>query len=114
MFEFLRVHYVQFANYDLTIDLGTKLMTKLGYDPTDTDSPLAQAGVEIAARVIDYAKTDGSNQQGKYKDTTNFVPMDGFEELGWGVGNQMNPDVWKPLIQPINGTRTYNYSEALF
>jgi hypothetical protein len=86
---------------DVSQDCFGKLMTKLGYDPTDTtatgDSPRA-LGNRIGRAVLDQSFDDGSNEAENYKDTTGWtsvnppLPVEDANSL-----SVVDPSIWQPI-----------------
>jgi PAP2 superfamily len=80
-------------------------MARLGYDPTDTTGNLATpqgVGNVAAAAVIQFRRTDGSNQLGNlnggapYSDYTGYSPVNTPTQI-------LDPTHWQPLSVP-NGS----------
>jgi hypothetical protein len=83
-------------------------MRELGYDPanytTDTSTP-AGIGNVAAAVLLDYRRSDGSNQENGYADPTGYVPVNTWNQVN-------NPNYWQPLRLP-NGTGGFVIQECL-
>jgi len=84
----------------VSADCFGKLMTKLGYDPSDTattgDSPRA-LGNRIGKAIIDGAMNDGSNEAENYKDTTAWTSVNPPLEVEKSTISVVDPSVWQPL-----------------
>jgi hypothetical protein len=80
------------------------LMDTLGYDSSNTsttgDLPAA-VGNRIAAAVIAFGQTDGSNEANNYADTTGYMPVNPPQDINATGINTVDPNRWQPLI--ING-----------
>jgi len=76
------------------------LMTKLGYDATDTgttgDSPRA-LGNRIGKAIIDGTLDDGSNEAANYQDTTGWTSVNAPLEVEKSGLTVVDPSVWQPL-----------------
>lgn len=96
---------ISFAAYNTLIDqIPTAkesfdaLMEELGYDATDasTDTTTPQGiGNTVAASILEFRHTDGSNQlgdlaEGSYADYTGYTPVNSPEEI-------TDPNRWQPL-----------------
>lgn len=81
-------------------DCFGKLMTKLGYDPSDTttegDSPRA-VGNRIGKAIVDGAMTDGANEAENYKDTTGWTSVNPPLEVEKSTITVVDPSIWQPL-----------------
>jgi hypothetical protein len=68
-------------------------MAELGYSLSDTSTP-ATVGRTAAQANIDYRRTDGSNQQNGYADTTGYQPVNTWDRVNdrWR---------WQPLCVPL-------------
>lgn len=89
-------------------------MARLGYDPSDTSGNLATPhgiGNVAAAAVIQFRRTDGSNQLGNinggnpYSDYTGYVPVNTPFQI-------LDPARWQPLAVP-NGSGGTNIQSFL-
>jgi hypothetical protein len=101
---------VSYAAYRALVDLFPTevakfnvLMARLGYDPADASTnPNTATGIgNLAAKaVIEYRRTDGSNQRGElnggapYSDYTGYVPVNTYDRI-------VDPTRWQPLM--VNG-----------
>jgi PAP2 superfamily len=67
-------------------------MTELGYTPNNSTNRTKPDGIgNVAAQaVLDYRHKDGSNQSGGYADTTNYQPVNTWNQIN-------NPWRWQPL-----------------
>src|SRR4051794_18216795 len=99
-----KIHSMNYAAYPALLDLFPTrpapfiaLMKELGENPdnnsTNTNSPEGIGNVAAAA-VLSYRRADGANQLGGYKDTSNYVPVNDWNDL-------RHPARWQPLN--ING-----------
>ncbi|MFO0747822.1 MAG: vanadium-dependent haloperoxidase [Myxococcota bacterium] len=81
-------------------DCFSKLMTKLGYDPSDTtdtgDSPRA-VGNRIGKAIVDGTMDDGSNEANNYKDTTGWTSVNPPLEVEKSTITVVDPSIWQPL-----------------
>jgi hypothetical protein len=68
-------------------------LTSLGYSAEDT-STAAMVGQTAARAVVDYRRTDGSNQLGGYADTTGYQPRNSWDKVN-------DPWRWQPLCIPL-------------
>ncbi len=133
---------VSFAAYRMLVNLFPAQLTRfndqmaaLGYDPTDTalsDSTPAGIGNTVAAAIIAFRASDGSNQGGNYADTTGYVPINTpssvidpskWQRLQFANGNMPNflaphwqnvvpfaltsPSAIRPAAPPAYGSPTY-------
>ena len=91
---------ISFAVYRALVDLfptqvalfNTQMAT-LGYDPTDTSTDVTMPsgiGNTAAKTVLDFRKTDNSNQAGRYADTTGYTPVNDPDNVN-------DPNRWQPL-----------------
>jgi hypothetical protein len=89
-------------------------MDALGYDRNNTsivgNSPAA-VGNRIAANMIAYGLTDGSNQAGNYADTTGYVPTNAPLVVGTPGITMVDRNLWQPLTVPTaaGGTATQSF-----
>ncbi|MCE9558308.1 MAG: vanadium-dependent haloperoxidase [Armatimonadetes bacterium] len=91
---------ISFAAYRVLVDLyPTELarfqtqMTALGYDSSDVSTdPSTPAGVgnAVAAALLAFRHSDGSNQLNNYADTTGYVPVNTPDLV-------TDPSKWQPL-----------------
>ena len=58
-------------------------------------------GNRIAAAVIAFGQTDGSNEANNYADTTGYMPVNPPQDINATGINTVDPNRWQPLI--ING-----------
>ncbi len=112
---------ISFAAYRALVDLFPARkaqfdaeMARLGYDPTDTTGDLSTpqgVGNVAAAAVIQFRRTDGSNQLGSlnggapYSDYTGYVPVNTPTSI-------IDPTRWQPLAVP-NGSGGFNIQRFL-
>jgi hypothetical protein len=70
-------------------------MATLGYatDGSDTSTP-ATVGTTAAQAVVDFRHHDGANQLGGYADTSNYQPVNTWDQI-------VDPDRWQPLCVPL-------------
>ncbi|MCW5935853.1 MAG: vanadium-dependent haloperoxidase [Fimbriimonadaceae bacterium] len=68
------------------------LLVQLGYDANFTSFGTTPAGIgnRAAQAVLDYRKTDGSNQQNGYADTSGYTPVNTVDTIN-------DPNRWQPL-----------------
>jgi hypothetical protein len=94
---------VSYAAYRALLDLYPAdrglldmLMDELGYDPADESSdPATPAGVGnvAAAALLEFRRSDGSNQEAGYADWTAYAPVNSWNEL-------RDVNRWQPLRLP--------------
>jgi hypothetical protein len=112
---------ISFAAYRALVDLFPARkaqfdseMARLGYDPTDTSGDLSTpqgVGNVAAAAVIQFRRTDGSNQLGNlnggapYSDYTGYIPVNSPFQI-------IDPTRWQPLAVP-NGSGGFNIQKFL-
>jgi hypothetical protein len=83
-----------------TVGCLAEVMTRLGYDAgrdgTQGDVPSA-VGNRVAARVLELGRSDGSNEENGYADTTGFYAVNPPLKVSERGTTMVNPDVWQPL-----------------
>ena len=104
---------ISFAAYRALVDLFPAAktgfdaeMTRLGYDPTDstTDATTPSGiGNTVAAALLTYRHTDGSNQlgdlhAGAYSDFTGYAAKNATDTNNPATNIVADPDHWQPLL----------------
>jgi hypothetical protein len=93
---------ISFAAYTALVDLFptrqeifAQQMTDLDYvtDGSDTSSA-ATVGRIAAEKVVEFRHTDGANQLNGYADTSDYVPVNSWDQV-------LSPDHWQPLCVPL-------------
>lgn len=102
-YRVLRNRYALSVNATESLTEFHDLMVTLGYDPdvvTEVGDSPAAVGNRVAAAVIVFGDSDGSNQAGNYEDSTYMPVNDGL--VVKFPGTEMNdPNRWQPLILDV-------------
>lgn len=91
---------ISYAAYNTLVDLFPSeierfnhLMTRLGYDYTNTSTDISSAagiGNRVASALLDFRHNDGSNQLNGYADTSGYEPVNRWNQI-------VEPARWQPL-----------------
>jgi hypothetical protein len=99
-YRVLRSRFRLSPNVHITSPKLTERFELLGYDPENTtvegDSPAA-VGNRIAAKVLAFGWSDGSNERNVYKDQTGYSPTNAPLVFTLPGTSLVNPNHWQPL-----------------
>ncbi len=99
-FRILNARFADSPGADASLEAFNDHMASLGLDPnfveTETDSPAA-LGNRIAAAILHYGLTDGSNEQNDYANQVYLPVNEALTPALPGNPNLTNPDRWQPL-----------------
>ena len=102
-YRVLKDRYALSANAATTLADLDSLMARLGYDvllTTAVGNEPAAVGNRAAANIIAIGNTDGSNQAGKYADTT-YQPVNAPLVVAFPGNTMIDPDLWQPLALEV-------------